>query len=230
MILRNASIALLLASSSALAQQAAAPVATDHAGVVGHYGATWFAPVGLSTLGTTAQNPFSTFSVTPVGVRYWMNSGMGLDLGLGLGFGSSSSETSSGNSTLTTDGPSTFGLVAHGGLPLALSTGKHYTFLAVPELNLGFANTKLKGSPNDTTVSAFHLDIGARAGAEIHFGFIDIPQLSLQATVGAAFSYDSASREVGSNKVTGSETSFGTTVQNEPWSIFRSNVAAIYYF
>jgi hypothetical protein len=229
MILRNASLALLLASSSALAQQAVAPVATDHAGVVGHYGATWFAPVSLSTLGS-GNNDFATFSVTPVGVRYWMNSGMGLDLGVGLAFRSGSEETVNGNRTTTVEGPRAFGMVLHGGLPLALSTGKHYTFLAVPELNLGFSNTTQKGDANDTTVNGFRLDLGARAGAEIHFGFIDLPQLSLQATVGAAFAYDSASREVGNDKVTASNTSFGTTVQNEPWSIFRSNVAAIYYF
>jgi hypothetical protein len=229
MILRSVPLALLLASSSAFAQQAAATSATDHAGAVGHLGATWFAPVGLSTLGS-GNNAFGTFAVTPVGVRYWMDSGMGVDLGLGLALGSGSTETATGNATTTVDDPSVFGVVLHGGVPLALSTGKHYTFLAVPELNLGFANTKFKGSPSDTTVSAFHLDLGARAGAEIHFGFIDLPQLSLQATVGAAFAYDSSSREVGSQKVSRSATGLGTTVQNEPWSIFRSNVAAIYYF
>lgn len=229
MIFRNASLALLLASSTAFAQQATTAGATDHAGVVGHYGATWFAPVSLGTLGNNTD-PFLTESITPVGVRYWMNSGMGLDLGLGLGFNARSTENANGNTTTTVDSPTFFGLVLHGGVPFALSTGKHYTFLVVPEANIGFANTKLKGSPNDTTVGAFHLDAGARTGAEVHFGFMDLPQLSLQATVGAAFAYDSASRETGSNKLSVSGTSFRTTVQNEPWAIFRSNVAAIYYF
>lgn len=228
MMLRNASLALLLVSSSALAQQATPVGATDHAGVVGHYGATWFAPVPLATLGTVDAS--SSVSVVPVGVRYWMNSGMGLDLGLGLGFGSSSTERVAGSQTNTVDAPTFFGMVLHGGVPLALSTGKHYSFLVVPEANLGFANTKEKGTPDDTTLGGFHLDLGARAGAEIQFGFIDLPQLSLQATVGAAFAYDSASREVGSSKTSVTRNTFATTVQNEPWAIFRSNVAAIYYF
>jgi hypothetical protein len=79
--------------------------------------------------------------------------------------------------------------------------------------------------------SGFHLDIGARAGAEIHFGFIDIPQLSLQGSVGAAFAIDSVGFEdVAGEEYDASFTSIGTTLQDNPWNIFTSNVAAIYYF
>ena len=114
--------------------------------------------------------------------------------------------------------------------PFAISTGKHYAFLAIPEANLGFSSSSVKSGENDVTVSGFRLDLGARAGAEIQFGFIDIPQLSLQATVGAALAFDRLSAKNGANESSQSQTSFGTSVQNEPWSIFRSNVAAIYYF
>ena len=230
----SAIAAIVLTSASAFAQQAPASTgATDHAGVVGRYAATWFAPVTLSQLNAAAGNAnelFGTFAVTPIGVRYWMNSGMGLDLGLGLGMTSGSSENKVGATTTTVDAPSAFGLVLHGGVPFAISTGKHYSFLAIPEANLGFSKSSVKGANNDISVSGFHLDLGARAGAEVHFGFIDLPQLSLQATVGVALTYDHSTLTNGNNESSRGATAFGTTVQNEPWSIFRSSVAALYYF
>jgi hypothetical protein len=230
-ILSSAIVASLLVSSTSFAQQVAG--VTDHAGVVGRYGATWFSPVSLAVLNGAAQNAnelVGQLAVTPVGVRYWMASGWGIDAGVGLGFQSGSRESKSGNTTTTVDAPSAFGLVLHGGAPFALSTGKHYSFLAIPEVNLGFSSSSVKSGENDLTVSGFHLDLGARAGAEIQFGFIDIPQLSLQATVGAALAFDRLSTKNGANEGSQSQTNFGTSVQNEPWSIFRSNVAAIYYF
>ena len=179
-VLRRTALAFALAATSASAQQAApAAAGTDHSAVVGRWGATWFAPVSLATLNGDAQNAnqlVTATTVTPIGVRYWANAGMGYDLGVGLLFAGGSSETKSGGTTTTTDAPSAFGLVLHGGLPLALSTGKHYTFLVIPEANLGFASSSVKQGNNDISVSGFHLDLGARAGAEIHFGFMDIPR------------------------------------------------------
>jgi hypothetical protein len=231
---RRTTLALTLAASTASAQQAApASSGTDHAAVVGHWGATWFAPVSLATLNGSFQNAnqiIGQTTVTPIGARYWANAGMGYDLGVGLLYSGGSSEVKAGATTTTTDAPSAFGLVLHGGLPLALSTGKHYSFLVIPEANLGFASSSVKRGNDDVSVSGFRLDLGARAGAEVHFGFMDLPQLSLQATVGAALAFDRAGQKVGDNEASVSATTLGTSVQNEPWSIFRSNVAAIYYF
>jgi hypothetical protein len=233
-VLRRSSLAFALAATTASAQQAApAATGTDHSAVVGHWGATWFAPVSLATLNGEAQNAnqlVAATTVTPIGVRYWANAGMGYDLGVGLLFAGGSSETKTGGTTTTTDAPSAFGLVLHGGVPFALSTGKHYTFLVIPEANLGFASSSVKQGNTDVSVSGFRLDVGARAGAEVHFGFMDIPQLSLQATVGAALAFDRAGQKVGDNEGSLTATTLTTSVQNEPWSIFRSNVAAIYYF
>jgi len=56
----------------------------------------------------------------------------------------------------------------------------------VPEGTIAFANGTIKSPPAGTAtvpdqeLRGFKLDLGARAGAEIHFGFIGIPQLSLQ--------------------------------------------------
>jgi hypothetical protein len=82
----------------------------------------------------------------------------------------------------------------------------------------------------ETSYGGFHLDVGARAGAEIHFGFIDVPQLSLQGSVGVRLAMDSVSVEAGDAETSASRFNFNTTVGDNPWNIFTSNVAALYYF
>lgn len=228
-------LALILAASSAAAQQEASSAGpTDHASVVGHWGATWFAPVALGTLqaGGNAAAPIGIGNsfVVPIGARYWASSSMGYDLGVGFLYNSGSSSKTVGGQTTTTDNPSAFGMVLHGGVPFALATAKHYTFIVVPEANLGFASSSAKATGGDITGSGFHLDIGARAGAEVQFGFIGIPHLSLQASVGAALALDRTSVKTGNNEDTASSLGIGTTVQNDPWNIFRTTVAALYYF
>jgi hypothetical protein len=78
------------------------------------------------------------------------------------------------------------------------------------------------------------IDLGARAGAEIHFGFMDIPQLSLQGSVGARFEFvnvESTATVGGVESVaTGSFNQFRTTYEDNPWNILIANVAALYYF
>jgi hypothetical protein len=84
----------------------------------------------------------------------------------------------------------------------------------------------------DQEGNGFHLDVGARAGAEIHFGFIGIPKLSLQGSVGVFFASDSVSSNGGGGApdLEGSRWALGTSVYDNPWNIFQSNVAALYYF
>jgi hypothetical protein len=89
---------------------------------------------------------------------------------------------------VTYDTPSQTGFLVHAGVPLALKSEKYFTFEAIPELNVGFASGTFKHQattisapgataatyPNDISLSGMRLDIGARIGGEIHFGFIDI--------------------------------------------------------
>jgi hypothetical protein len=129
-------------------------------------------------------------------------------------------------------------MILHAGVPLSLASEKHYSFQIVPEANIGFGSStvQIPATPGaEDEHSGFHLDLGARAGAEVHFGFINIPQLSLQGSVGVQLAVDSRSttqRRPGVAEVSldRNTTVFQTTVGNSPWEIFTGGVSAFYYF
>ena len=209
---------------------------------------------GISTNGAPAIPCFpaktgSTKVDAPViGVRYWLNERLGIDAGIGIGIQSGSVDSYVAN-TPATNGPlkysqdktSLTAFVFHGGVPLALASAKHFTFEVIPELNVGFASGTVKDqyppvpggaipTRADLKLSGFLLDIGARAGGELHFGFIGVPELSVVGTVGLSLSTRSQSVAVGGNTAKNSDTTFGTSVQATPFAIFTNNISAFYYF
>lgn len=199
---------------------------TDHSLFVGDFAIGY---MGFQTLSiANGTGDFTEVSAPVIGGRYWLDSFMGIDAGIGFNFAGQSSTTEMGDTTTDTDEPQPTAFVLHGGLPLALADSRYFVFQVVPELNIGFAGNTV----DDVELRGFHLDIGARAGAEVHFGFIDIPQLSLQAGVGVSIRYDrvSASDEDADVTISSSRTFFGTTVGNNPWDIFTSSISALYYF
>jgi hypothetical protein len=199
--------------------------AADHASVVRHFGIGYMGRRSIGIDFTAAQVPI-TVDAPVIGVRYWLDPMIGIDAGLGLLF--SGGSVKAGNVSTDTQGYTVFML--HGGVPLALAGSKHFSFQIAPELNLCFASSKRAGTGDD--LSGFHFDIGARAGTEIQFGFIGIPELSLQAGVGLALSYDRIkdSAPAPGGPVVLSHTELGTSVGDNPWNIFTGNIAALYYF
>jgi hypothetical protein len=166
---------------------------------------------------------------------------MGVEGALGFAISSGGTETTvtgpAGGGSGEVNDISYVGFALHGGLPLVFASSQHFTFQVVPELNFGIAS----GSWDDTTManadvdlSGLMFEVGARVGAEIHFGFIDIPQLSLQGTVGAHLGVTNRGSTVtaGGTETETSQSSFrfGTSLQGEPWDIFTGNLTAIYYF
>jgi hypothetical protein len=213
---------------------------SDHEKVVGHVGVGYLGLTNIPIAGGIAGGlPARQNVPAPViGVRYWLAEKIGLDLGIGFGLASSSQETITGPTTVSQDRPSVFAIAVHGGVPLVFAHQKHYKFLLVPELNIGGATSTETPNPappgtGDITRTGFHLDVGARIGSEIHFGFIGVPQLSLQATVGVFARRDAwkVKQDVGNqtNSASVGETTFGTSVQGDPWAIFVNNISAIYY-
>ena len=218
---------------------------SDHDQMVGRLAVGYFgvATVGAGTAaGTGIDDIYAVTGPAPiVGVRYWLTGLIGLDLGLGIGIlGGTNKAEIGGAAEVESDRDSFTGFNIHGGVPLALASAGHFTFEIVPELNVGFGSAKT--DPNgdgegDISMSGFHLDIGARAGAEIHFGFINLPQLALQGSVGLMLAIDSAkttdsqpAAPAPDNVTKASRTAFMTTVGNQPWDIFSGNIAALYYF
>ncbi|HET7545952.1 MAG TPA: hypothetical protein VFK05_39055 [Polyangiaceae bacterium] len=209
------------------AQAEPAVETTDHAAVVRRFGIGY---MGRRTININPTGAPATVDAPIIGVRYWLDPLIGIDAGIGLLF--SGGSTNQGDTSTDQQGFTVF--MVHGGVPLSLAASKHFSFQVTPELNLGFAGSKTATAPNGqrSDLSGIHFDIGARGGGEVQFGFIGIPELSLQAGIGLSFSYDhSKITPPGGGMATSvNTTSLGTSVGNNPWNIFTSNIAALYYF
>ncbi len=209
--------------------------APDHDKMAGHL-AVGFMQVSQLPFAQVAGTTLTKGSVTTpfIGMRYWINKTIGIDAGLGFGLNSASATTSTGGTSTTTDQPTVIGLGLHGGLPIAFVAGKHYTFELIPEFNFGFTTATLKnaaGGP-DTGLTGIRFDLGARIGSEIHFGFIGVPELALQATIGLGLRFESVKASLADGSFSASISQFGlaTSVQDAPWAIFTNTISALYYF
>jgi hypothetical protein len=204
-----------------------------HSMVVGHFGVGFFGVMELPIMGCgdgfppCALDGGANLPAPTIGARYWLSDLLGIEAGLGLHYRS----TSAGADT------SAFGLGLHGGVPLALAHSGNFVFEVVPQLNIGFATGSFDppGMGAKTDVSGFLLELGAKVGAEIHFGFIDLPQLALQGTLGLMIRHESRSADVpagggGTMSVDASATDISTGVDGAPWAIFTGALTAIYYF
>lgn len=210
---------------------------TDHALAVGHVGFTWF---GFNALDLGNSGNTLAASAPAIGVRYWLADGLGLDLGLGFGFQTGGGTIDTPTVTTDTSDPSWFALTIHAGVPVALYAGKHYTFLVIPEIDFAFGSGTIYGpTPNlDQNVGGLRLNVGARVGAEVHFGFIGIPELSLQATLGLNIAYSSTTLEndlsnpQGSTITSAHTLGLGTTNNGneKPWDILVGGLRATYYW
>ena len=215
-----------MALPGAAPQAAAVAGNSDHDSVVGRLAVGYLGRNGVALPGGMGFAP--TVIPTPVvGIRYWLSDMLGIDAGIGFGLTSGSDENAAG---MTTDDPGWRLFMIHGGVPLSLASAGHFSFQIVPELNVGFAGASTDVMGVESSVSAFHLDVGARAGAEVQFGFIDVPQLSLQGGIGLRLNMDSSSVDAAGAESSSSNMSIGTTVNGDPWDIFTSNISALYYF
>jgi hypothetical protein len=214
---------------------------SDHSAMVGNFGIGFFGVTGvpialapsppqMADPGTWAEEVYAP----TIGVRYWLSDLLGIEGGLGIGISSGSQETqTAAGTTIVSDPPSATAFALHAGLPLALAHSGHFVFEVVPELNFGFSTGTVYGATaaEDVDVGGILFQMGARAGAEIHFGFIDIPQLALQGSIGLFIDYEGRSADFGDGSSTSSSGfSIGTSWGDDPWDLFTGSLAAIYYF
>jgi hypothetical protein len=180
---------------------------------------------GLGGLGT-----FTLRTQVPLlGVRWWLKSSrVALDLGAGM-MGSTSSEL-----TQVAVVPPSVSMVAHVGLPVAITSTQHVIVLVAPEFRAGFSTTT-QGGGVSTTSSL--LELGVRGAVELFFGFIGVPALSLEAAVrvGVAreaqgFNLNSPLVPGGSSSLTSESFRFSTSLSGDAASIVASTLALRYYF
>jgi hypothetical protein len=216
------------------APAAAAGGASDHDQVVGRLAVGY---LGRRTITVGAAPTGGGLFAAPlsapvVGVRYWIDQMIGIDAGLGLLITSGSFEQDNpAPPDLDGDLDSAQVFILHAGVPLSLASADHFSFQLVPEVNVGIGSGN-EGPDGDIQHNGFQLDVGLRVGSEIQFGFIGIPQLSLQGSIGALFALQSLKTDNTLTDVTNTlnHNVVTTTVGDNPWNIFTSNVAALYYF
>lgn len=177
-----------------------------------------------------------TFTAPAIGIRYWFSSDVGLDVAIGFRTHGGSDRSVDPNGARESDLESQTAFLLHGGLPLVLGGGRHVSVQLTPEVNLGFAGGKWRPAatgghlPPTVDESGFLLQMGARIGAEVFFGFIGMPELALDASLGAHLEMRTAAVSAGNAEMTRSETGFSTNAFNSPWDFFTSSLAARYYF
>ena len=165
----------------------AAPAPSDHDAVIGHVGVTArrvdTGPVPLTLrpgLGCAGDAGAScTVTVGAVGARYWTSRNLALNGALALASGGGSSGSASLDTYL--------GLGPIAGLSVLLGNWRHLSVLASPEL--AFIWFRPAGSHSPSTVM---FELQAAVEAELHFGFIGVPALSIGLLAGAAVQYQDA--------------------------------------
>jgi len=249
-------LALAMSSGDARADDAAGEAASDdhddHSVGIGFVGtrfvpttapaatdAVVIAPDGTATL-TVAP---SEITVPLFGARFWFNSTIGADVGIGFNVQSGTATTVAPNpdpalsSETERATPSTLAVAARLGAPISVFGGRHYHFMLIPELDIGYSSTRLEsfdvstsGEPLDLRLSGFVFGVGARAAAELSFGFIDVPQLAVQWAWGLRLESLRRSGKIGDAEATLRETRIGTSWYGDPWDIFVGSLAVHYYF
>jgi hypothetical protein len=168
---------------------------------------------------------------------------MGIDVGLGFALNSGSTENKAGTTTTKQDEPSTLGFSLKAGLPIVMTSSKHYAFFFEPQALFGYAGRTVKPivppggtAPPDTKHTGNRFVVGGAAGAMVQFGFIGIPQLAIDTTIGLGIDLQSSKTEAPSpadnSTVTNSRssTTVSTLSGNQPWNIFHSNLNVVYFF
>jgi hypothetical protein len=138
----------------------------------------------------------ATPTVHNVGVRYWLSRAIGVEAGVGLAFSLRSTMNASNTA-------------------INLAATQHLAIHVIPNVTFGMPTV----DPLLTVLS-----LGADAAAELHFGFINVPQMSLQARFGLNVNL------LAGGGVT--QFGFGTTAGqgSNVWDVIAASIAATYYF
>jgi hypothetical protein len=172
-----------------------------------------------------------------LGARIWLSKRVGIDAGIGLSYVGGSTLSELGEATAEVEKQSVFAFLLHAGMPVMVAEISHMAFMIVPEATFGHARSSVAplfkdNAPPAAELTGSRLDLGVRAGAEVHFGFMGLPRLSLEAGIGLLFTTEWASATVDDQSISDISTRLTTTSFSDPWDIFAGigNVSARYYF
>lgn len=175
--------------------------------------------------------------IPTLGLRKWFSKRRGFDAGLGIALSTGADSATYGSVKSTVDKETMFALSARVGLPIVPVDTRHMAFMVIPEANIGFATSNVaaefdENAPPDAKLRGFSANFGLRVGAEVHFGFMGLPRLSLQAGVGLYVTAQWASATVSNQSLSTYDVSVGLGSAEDPWDIFTgiSNLSARYYF
>lgn len=211
---------------------------SDHQAVVGRFGVGFeggaLVPEGITTGG------FWYASVSAVTARWWWSERLGFELALGFGYnrGSGSERATVGPLYYASrvSEPAAIRFTVRVGAPYALYVGQHVTLLALPQVLFGYARARFWGQRNgaDAVVLVdgwgYRLEAALQAGAELHFGFLGMPELALQGMFGVSLRHNWATQRFDPEEWTLERTTVEVGETNSPLDFFRTAVSARYYF
>lgn len=224
--------------------------ATDHETIVGHFGIGFLGvsnlPLPVAVPVGTEENPgllpndhirVRSVAAPALGARIWISRRVGVDTGIGFFYSGGSTTSDLGGTTVDVDKQSVIAFLVHAGVPVLMTDLRHMSLLVIPEATFGMARSNVaplfdENAPPEAELRGARLDVGVRAGAEVHFGFMGLPNLSLEAGIGLVFTTEWASATVGNQSVSDVATRISTASFSDPWDILSGfgNLSARYYF
>lgn len=186
--------------------------------------------------GVTVSTPF-------LGVRWWTpvalgaHGRLGVELAGGVSVTTSETETAAGLQLETRASPTRRGLGVHAAVPFALGGGEHAIVSVAPEFRyLAYdvvdpnPTTLVNAGPRRTPGSSV-IEAALRGGVEVFFGFIGVPNLSLELSARVLLRW-TETRAVGfdNSLLVGRSVVITSSVSDDPFAVLVSSIAAKYYF
>ena len=206
---------------------------SDHDRVVGRVAVAYLGVVGVPVHDGTPDSS-ALIDAPTLGIRYWFSDGLGLDAGLGIGLSSTGGSNTVNAVESDKPGATLFGMALHVGLPISVWDTAHYNAVLIPEVNFGFATGEdgalMASTTDDVSYSGLLFQVGFRAGAEFHLEFLDLPQSTLQLTIGLGLALETRDLEnsTATNGDSLSSLALGTNLVSLG-SALRSGIQVFFY-
>ncbi len=198
-----------------------------------------FAEVPIAEMDESGGGLLSSSVRAPaIGLRYWTGwsvgsvlKNIGFEAGVGVNTTGGSRISEAPQVTTTEVRPTYVSTLLYGGVPLTVAAGQHYAVNVTPEVIYGFSDaTMLVQDQAPVLLKGTRLDLGARFAYEQTFGFVGVPNLSLEASVRMGFVQEGTSRfQEGVAAVTNTKWSFSTSLNDDLGAVLGS-IGVRYYF